>query len=157
MTSNLGSRFIGKQMTLGFQKNGEQATYDSMKQQILDEVKKTFRPEFLNRLDEIIVFHSLGKEEVLKIVDKLFKEVQMRLKEHNLFISLSNSAKKLIADLGFDPKFGARPLKRTIQRLIEDTLSEEILKGNFPEGSHIKIERDDDKLKFTLLEKTVNI
>ncbi len=150
MTSNIGSRFISKQMTMGFQQNDETATYENMKQQILDALKKTFRPEFLNRLDETIVFRPLGKKEVLKIVDKLVNEVEIRLQERKLFISATKEAKELIANVGFDIKFGARPLKRTIQRLIEDALAEEILKGNLPAGSHIHIERDGEQLKFTI-------
>ncbi|MEW6686333.1 MAG: ATP-dependent Clp protease ATP-binding subunit [Candidatus Edwardsbacteria bacterium] len=148
MTSNLGAREIKKGISLGFQKSDEGITYEKMKDTVLSELKKTFNPEFLNRVDEAIVFHSLGKEEMGQIVDILLSQVEKRLSEIKIKFSLSPEAKELLIEKGFDPTFGARPLKRTIQRLLEDPLSEEMLKGTFKELDKIEIGREGEKLSF---------
>ena len=126
MTSNIGTREISKGVTLGFQREPG-LDYEKMKERLLEEVKRTFNPEFLNRVDEIVVFHSLGREEMKKIVEILVEEVKDRLKEKSIELSLTDEAKDLLIEDGFDPNYGARPLRRAIQRLLEDPLSEEVL------------------------------
>ena len=119
-----------------------------MKNRLLDEIKKTFKPEFLNRLDDIIVFQSLTKEDLSKIVDLEVREVIERLKEKDIHIELTKEAIEFFIEKGFDPTFGARPLKRTIQRYLEDPLAEDIISGKFKEGSKITVKRDKDILLF---------
>jgi len=148
MTSNIGTADIKKSDGLGFTKVSSDLSYEKMKTKLLEEVKKLFSPEFLNRIDEIIVFKQLSKISMKKIVDILISEVEERLKERNIKFDLDESSKELLVEKGFDPEFGARPIKRTIRRLIEDPLSEEILKGNVKDGKHIRLVRADDKIKF---------
>ncbi|MEA1965566.1 MAG: ATP-dependent Clp protease ATP-binding subunit ClpC, partial [Candidatus Aerophobetes bacterium] len=112
-------------------------SYEEMKNKVLSELKRHFRPEFLNRLDEVIVFHALSKEEIKKIVDLILKEEKKLLEEKEIDLGVTEKAKDLIAKEGYDPDFGARPLRRSIQRLIEDPLSEEILQGKFKEGDKV--------------------
>ena len=147
MTSNIGTAEI-KRDSLGFAKTSADLTYEKMKTKLLDEVKKIFSPEFLNRVDEIIVFRQLDKEDMKKIVDILIGEVEERLSERNMMLELDESGKELLVEEGFDPEFGARPIKRTIRRLIEDPLSEEILKGKIKDGKHINLFRSGDKIEF---------
>ena len=148
MTSNIGTADIKKSDGLGFTKVSSDLSYEKMKTKLLEEVKKLFSPEFLNRMDEIIVFKQLSKISMKKIVDILMSEVESRLTERNIKFDLDESSKELLIEKGFDPEFGARPIKRTIRRLIEDPLSEEILKGNVKDGKHIRLVRADDKIKF---------
>ena len=148
MTSNIGTADIKKSDGLGFTKISSDLSYEKMKTKLLEEVKKLFSPEFLNRMDEIIVFKQLSKISMKKIVDILMSEVESRLTERNIKFDLDESSKELLVEKGFDPEFGARPIKRTIRRLIEDPLSEEILKGNVKDGKHIRLVRADDKIKF---------
>ncbi len=148
MTSNIGTADIKKSDGLGFTKISSDLSYEKMKTKLLEEVKKLFSPEFLNRMDEIIVFKQLSKISMKKIVDILMSEVEERLTERNIKFDLDESSKELLIEKGFDPEFGARPIKRTIRRLIEDPLSEEILKGNVKDGKHIRLVRADDKIKF---------
>ena len=149
MTSNVGAHTIKKQKTLGFkvsEENKAQDEYEKMKENVLGELKRSFRPEFLNRIDDIIVFHSLDKENITKIIDIMVKDLKERLMDMNMKVDVSQRAKEYIAGKGYDPEFGARPLKRAIQKLVEDKLSEEILKGKVQPGSHIEIDYVDDKL-----------
>ena len=148
MTSNIGTADIKKSDGLGFTKVSSDLSYERMKTKLLEEVKKLFSPEFLNRMDEIIVFKQLSKISMKKIVDILMSEVEERLTERNIKFDLDESSKELLVEKGFDPEFGARPIKRTIRRLIEDPLSEEILKGNVKDGKHIRLVRADDEIKF---------
>lgn len=148
MTSNIGTAEIGKGDSLGFAKDSTDVSYDKMKTRLLDETKKIFSPEFLNRIDEIIVFRQLDKEDMRKIVDILIAEVEERLSERKMMLELEESTKELLVEEGFDPEFGARPIKRTIRRLIEDPLSEEILKGNIKDGKRIRLVRSGDKIEF---------
>jgi len=139
MTSNIGVETLMKQSTLGFQAaKEEKMDYETVKTKLLDEVKKVFRPEFLNRLDDIIVFNPLGKKELERVIDIEIKYVKNRLKQQGLELSLTPKAKKFLIDKGFDAIYGARPLKRAIQRHLEDRLSEEILKGDFKKRCNIK-------------------
>jgi ATP-dependent Clp protease ATP-binding subunit ClpC len=148
MTSNLGAREIKKGMSLGFQAQIGDVTYDRMKDTVMTELKRAFNPEFLNRIDEVVVFHSLGREEMAQIVDILMRQVEERLAGKKIKLTLAPLAKELIVEKGFDPTFGARPLKRTIQKLLEDSLSEELLKGTVKDGDRVAIEREEDHLVF---------
>ncbi|MEO0076584.1 MAG: ATP-dependent Clp protease ATP-binding subunit [candidate division WOR-3 bacterium] len=148
MTSNIATAEIKKATSLGFQSSTEAESYEKIKEKLLNEVKKVFRPEFLNRVDEIIVFKSLDRTQMEKIVDIQIRDIAERLKENKLTIVLEKNAKDLLVEQGFDPEFGARPIKRAIRRLLEDPLSEEILKNKFSPGSVIRITRDGEKLVF---------
>ncbi len=152
MTSNIATAEIKKAASLGFQSKSELETYDKVKEKLLAEVKRVFRPEFLNRIDEIIVFNSLDRTQMEKIIDIQMVDIAERLKENRLFIHLDKSAKELLVEQGFDPEFGARPIKRAIRRLLEDPLSEEILKNRFAAGTVIKIVRDVNRLAFNVEE-----
>ncbi|MEW6008736.1 MAG: ATP-dependent Clp protease ATP-binding subunit [Candidatus Omnitrophota bacterium] len=149
MTSNVGAEILRKQGSIGFRSQKAETSYEDMKQKLLDEVKATFKPEFLNRLDDIVVFRPLEKEALLEIVDIEVNEVAKRVKEQGIEISLDKKAKELLVEKGFDPVYGARPLKRTIQRYLEDSLAEEMISGKFKSGAKIKVSRDKDKLIFT--------
>ncbi len=145
MTSNVGAEILRKQGSLGFKAQTSDMNYQQMKEKLLEEVKKTFKPEFLNRIDDVIVFRPLDKEHLYKIIEIEIKEVQERLAEQKITLELDNAAKDFLIDKGFDPVFGARPLKRTIQRYVEDPLAEEIIAGRFKEGVHVKISKEKDK------------
>ena len=141
MTSNVGARKIKSGTVLGFgSKDDGDGAQTRVENKLMDEVKKTFNPEFLGRVDEILIFNSLGQDEVGQIVDILFEASMQRLAEQNLKVKLSEKAKNYIIEQGFDPSAGARPLRRTIQRLIEDPLSDEMLRGTFSDGDTIKID-----------------
>ncbi|AFQ42275.1 ATP-dependent Clp protease ATP-binding subunit [Desulfosporosinus meridiei] len=149
MTSNVGSSFLKKE-AMGFApKKDEKTDYKNMRGHVMEELKRSFRPEFLNRIDEIVVFHSLQDEHLLKIADILTRQVNKRLSENGLELQVEQSAIELIAKEGNDPIFGARPLRRAIQRLIEDALSEKILEGVFKAGDRIIVEAEEGKMKFS--------
>ena len=148
MTSNVGADMLRKQGSLGFVTAKEEATYEHMKDRLLGEVKKTFKPEFLNRIDDIIVFKSLTRENLYSIVELEIADVVKRLKDRQIEVELTKDAIELLIERGFDPAYGARPLKRTIQRLLEDPIAEELLLGNFKEGSKVKVSRKDEQLVF---------
>ena len=120
-----------------------------MRAKVLDEMKRVFNPEFLNRIDDIVVFHGLGKGEMVQIVQILLAEVKMRLKDHEIDLQMTPEATELLIDKGFDPAFGARPLRRAIQRFIEDPLAEHVLRGKFARGSVCQVKRVDDELVFS--------
>jgi ATP-dependent Clp protease ATP-binding subunit ClpC len=149
MTSNLGTRDIQKGPGIGFAaKADEQMTYERMKERVMEELKRSFRPEFLNRIDEVIVFHSLSKEDVKAIVDLMMVRVREQLKAKDVDIELSSQAKDLLAEKGYDPALGARPLRRTIQRLVEDPLSEKLLWKEFRAGQTIIVDVRDGEILF---------
>jgi ATP-dependent Clp protease ATP-binding subunit ClpC len=149
MTSNLGTRDIQKGPGIGFAAHpDEKMTYEKMKDRVMDELKKSFRPEFLNRIDEVIVFHSLTQQDVKQIVDLLMKRVTEQLKAKDLEIELTDAAKGVLAEKGFDPSLGARPLRRTIQRLVEDPLSEKLLWKEFRAGQTIIVDARDGEIVF---------
>lgn len=149
MTSNVGAREITATTPLGFTSSANGGMDDKeMKQRVMGEVKKLFRPEFLNRIDEIIVFKSLTEEEIVKIVDLMIADLRERLIEQNMSINLTPEASRFVAKEGTDLSFGARPLRRAIQRLIEDPLSEQLLEGRWSSGSLIDVDVEDDKLVF---------
>jgi len=148
MTSNIGSRQIKSGASLGFQQAEAGAGYEKMKQTVLDEAKRIFNPEFLNRVDEMIVFRSLEKEHMEQIVRILLSEVEKRLSEHEIGLEISQEAVDLIVERGFDANLGARPLRRAIQRLVEDPLAVLMLQDQFARGSKIVIGRSGDELTF---------
>jgi ATP-dependent Clp protease ATP-binding subunit ClpC len=147
MTSNVGARLISETKTLGFTPadNAEQEHKD-IKGRVMEEVKRTFRPEFLNRIDDIVVFHKLTEEDVKQIADIMINNLVMRVKANGIEIKVDSKAKELIAKKGFDSNYGARPLRRTIQTMIEDKLAEEILEGDFDKSKSIKISAKDEKI-----------
>ena len=150
MTSNIGARTITDKKALGFantEKNkDENKEYEEIKKEVMDEVKRELRPEFINRIDEIIVFHKLNDNEINSIIDIMLKEVENRLKEQKIKIEIDSSVKDLIASKGIDKSYGARPLRRTIQTLLEDKLAEEILDGNIKKNKVAKITAKDGKI-----------
>jgi ATP-dependent Clp protease ATP-binding subunit ClpC len=150
MTSNVGATLLKKQNVLGFtrQSSEEKEEYEKMKETIQAELRRTFRPEFLNRIDDIIIFHSLNETQVKEIVDIMIKNLQKRLKKMDINVKISDETRSFISKKGFDPEFGARPLERVIRSMIEDQLAEEILKGNVSKTDNILINYDGDKLIF---------
>ena len=153
MTSNVGAQMLKKQGALGFKSTEEETGYKQMKERLMDEVKKMFKPEFLNRVDDIIVFRKLTKEDLHKIVSIEIEEVQKRLKDQDIVIKINQAAKDFLIEKGFDPVFGARPLKRIIQRFLEDPMSEEIIRGSFKKGGTVKITAKVDHLVFETSKK----
>ncbi len=154
MTSNTGVELIKREVSLGFttQKGGaktEQQRYGDMKEKVMAEVKKTFRPEFLNRLDDIIVFHELTEEQLRHVVDLLVKDLQNRLAERKLGLEITRAAKSWLAKVGFDPLFGARPIRRAVERYVENPLSTKVLRAEFNEGDNIIVDLRDNALTFT--------
>ncbi|MDT5116978.1 MAG: ATP-dependent Clp protease ATP-binding subunit ClpC, partial [Mycobacterium sp.] len=141
-TSNLGTSDISKPVGLGFTQGGGENDYERMKQKVNDELKKHFRPEFLNRIDEVIVFHQLTRDEIIKMVDLMITRVGNQLKTKDMAMELTDKAKALLAKRGFDPVLGARPLRRTIQREIEDQLSEKILFDEVGPGQVVTVDVD---------------
>ncbi len=148
MTSNVGAELIRKQGSLGFKSQKEELTYQEMKDKLLEEVKHTFKPEFLNRIDDIIVFRPLIKDDLTKIVDIELGYLMERLKEQKITLELTPAAKEFLIEKGFDPVFGARPLKRVIQRFIEDPMAQDIISKRFKEGSHVKADKKNEALVF---------
>ena len=158
MTSNVGANLIQKPKILGFAPvQEEEKNYAEMKDRVLDELKRTFRPEFLNRVDETIVFHSLNEEHIRAIVTLMINEVNTRLSEKDISIDVTDKAKDLLAKEGYDPMYGARPLRRVIQKRIEDRLSEELLKRNISTGDVVLIDAHEDELTFNRKEITAEV
>jgi ATP-dependent Clp protease ATP-binding subunit ClpC len=147
MTSNIGAAEISKNTSIGFTVSDETGmSYDDMKNRIMGDLKKVFRPEFLNRIDEVIVFHKLAKEEVKEIVDLMINRVRVQVAEHELQLELTDESKDILVDKGWDPSMGARPLRRAIQRYIEDPLADFVLGRNIEPGSTVLVEhRDGDE------------
>ena len=151
MTSNIGSELIRKEGSIGFisrvdETKVAQISYDKMKGKVLEEVKKTFRPEFLNRIDGVVVFHALTIEHIRKIVELMLTQVQGQLKEKAITLEVTDAAKDLLGEKGYDPAFGARPLRRIIERLVEDPLSEAILNGRFRSGETVLVDAQDREI-----------
>ncbi|HEU4675581.1 MAG TPA: AAA family ATPase, partial [Motilibacteraceae bacterium] len=141
MTTNLGTRDISKGFNLGFAATGDVASgYDRMKAKVAEELKQHFRPEFLNRIDDVVVFHQLSQDDIVRMVDLMMTRVDERLKDKDMAIELTQPAKELLATKGYDPVLGARPLRRTIQREIEDALSEKILFGELQPGQIVVVD-----------------
>jgi ATP-dependent Clp protease ATP-binding subunit ClpC len=143
MTSNLGTADLRKK-AIGFAENDAELGYNQMRERVMDALKKHFRPEFLNRIDEVIVFHELTIEEVKLIVDLLLRRIRTQLESQAIDLALNDSAKELLAKKGYDPQLGARPLRRAIQQLLEDPLSEKMLHKEFPAGSTVLVDTDSE-------------
>jgi len=152
LTSNVGAELIKKQTTLGFGAPKHDEGYDTMQGKILEETKKVFKPEFLNRLDDIIVFHTLTKEMLTSIVDLEVVKVVDRIKEKEIHLTLDAAAHELLIEKGYDPTYGARPMRRAVERYLEDPMAEEILRGTFKAGDQIQVTRDGEKLAFKVFE-----
>ena len=157
MTSNVGSDLLRRETRLGFAPQGEAARtaeeeYQKLKEKVLGELKKTFRPEFLNRIDAVVVFRQLTREQIRQIVDLMLKRVQVQLSEQQITLKLTAEAKDYLAEKGWDPVFGARPLRRTIQTLVEDPLAEGLLAGRFKPGQTILVRLDNGELQFVVKE-----
>ncbi|NMM55348.1 ATP-dependent protease ATP-binding subunit ClpC [Paenibacillus aquistagni] len=147
LTSNVGAEAIKRNKTLGFTASDDAGRdYNNMKDKVMDELKKSFRPEFLNRIDEIIVFHSLDEKHIGEIVTLMVDDLKKRLNEQGIAFALTDNAKAFLAKEGYDPAYGARPLRRAIQKHIEDRLSEELLKGEISKGDHVLIDEREGQL-----------
>src|SRR5207253_1566469 len=146
MTSNIGASTISKNQTLGFSIGDDSGlSYEEMKDRIMGELKKVFRPELLNRIDEVIVFHKLTKDEIMLIVELMMKRLRDQMGQHDAAIELTDGAKELLVEKGYDPAMGARPLRRAIQRFIEDPLADYVLGAELAPGSTIVVGRKDDE------------
>jgi len=150
MTSNVGTQFGAKGGTIGFRRDGDEGTFDDSKLRadIEDTLKRTFRPEFLNRIDEIIIFHTLTREQVKHIVDFQMQEIAGRLAEYGITIELTDGAREWLANEGYDPQFGARPLRRTLQKRVESPMSVKLLRGEFKAGDMVVVDADEGGLTF---------
>jgi len=154
MTSNVGADLLKKQTVMGFGAPREGHDYASMRDKILDETKRVFKPEFLNRLDEIIVFHSLEKSHLMRIVDLEVAKVKARIKAKEIEIMLDTAAHEFVIEKGYDPNYGARPMRRAVERYLEDPLAEELLRGNVKAGDRVEVTAADGKLTFHVTEPT---
>lgn len=151
MTSNLGAREIHKNNPLGFKKiDDEDLSYDEIKNKVMSELKKAFRPEFINRLDEVIVFHKLTREEIYQIIDLMISRISQQLEIQGIAMELKESAKDLLLKKGYDAAMGARPMRRTIQSLIEDNISEKLISAEIKAGDLIEISAENDKIQFEI-------
>jgi ATP-dependent Clp protease ATP-binding subunit ClpC len=153
MTSNVGANIIDKDTSLGFRPSGDdKASYDRMKERVTEAMKKTFRPEFLNRVDEIVVFHALSREQLRAIADLMLRRLSRQLIEHRITLEVTDAAKNKLVDEGFSREYGARPLRRAIQRLIEDRMSEELLKGGIRDGDAVVIDVENNEFRISAKE-----
>jgi ATP-dependent Clp protease ATP-binding subunit ClpC len=148
LTSNVGAERLKKGATMGFTAPDDEQDYERMKENLTEEAKKVFRPEFLNRFDDIVVFRSLGKEELTQILELELAKVEQRLAQRDLHFELDESARDLLRDKGYDPAYGARPMRRAVEKHLEDPMAEEIIRGNLREGETVAISAKDDKLVF---------
>ncbi|HEY0455128.1 MAG TPA: ATP-dependent Clp protease ATP-binding subunit [Verrucomicrobiae bacterium] len=148
LTSNVGADTIRKNSTLGFSPITDESSYEKMREKIMEEAKRQFRPEFLNRLDDIIVFRSLTKADLVEILQLEIQKVEVRLKSKNLKLQLDEKANDYLVEKGYDPQYGARPMRRAVERFLEDPLAEEILKGNLHEGEPVQVTVEENKLVF---------
>ncbi|GIN58946.1 ATP-dependent protease ATP-binding subunit ClpC [Lederbergia ruris] len=156
LTSNVGAEALRRNKYVGFSIQDGEQDYKDMKSKVMEELKKAFRPEFLNRIDEIIVFHALEKPQLKEIVTLLADQLVKRLEEQNMHLEITEAAKDKITEEGFDPEYGARPLRRAIQKLVEDRLSEELLKGGIAPGQHILVDVEKGELTVKATEKTIS-
>lgn len=153
MTSNIGAREVTKGGGIGFTKHDDEHDYEAMRDRIIEQVRHTFNPEFLNRVDEVVVFRQLIRDDMVKIIDIVVKEMLNKVSSRDITIELTKGAKEFIAERGFDQVYGARPLKRTIQRFVENPIAEEILKGTFADGSRIRVKKKGNELAFEEVER----
>ena len=154
LTSNVGAERLQKGSAMGFTPPDDEEDYARMKENLTEEAKKVFRPEFLNRFDDILVFRSLGRDELTQILELELEKVRKRLAERDIHFELDASARDLLLEKGFDPTYGARPMRRAVERFLEDPMAEEIIRGDLREGETISISAKDDKLEFTQKESS---
>ena len=160
MTSNLGARAITDRKKMGFAnstENSDESEYVDIKKSVISELKKEFKPEFLNRIDETVIFHRLTKPEIRKIIDLMLKKVLKRLNSQNYFLTIDDSIKKLIEEKGIDVNYGARPIRRAVQNYIEDKIAEEILDGNIKKGTNVELVGEGEKILVKTWHKTGNV
>ncbi len=148
MTSNLSARTIEKNTAIGFQQGDESDTFDKMKANVMNELKRTFNPEFLNRIDEVVMFHPLSMQHIQEIIDIMLRRLNQQMEDQGITLEIDEDAKAWLAKQGYDPAYGARPLRRAIQRHIEDPLSEEVLRGEFANGGVVQIKTAGEELVF---------
>ncbi len=149
LTSNVGAETIKKQSTIGFASMSDESSYDKMREKLLEEAKRTFKPEFLNRLDDVIVFRSLTKSDLIQILDLEVAKLEERLKHRNIKLVLEEKARDFLIEKGYDPAYGARPMRRAVERYLEDALAEEILKGKLSGSEPVLVSLEKDKLSFS--------
>ena len=156
MTSNVGARDITKGKSLGFHQRSDESAYEVMRDRVKEEIERAFNPEFLNRVDDVIVFHPLSRDQIAEIVHIMLKEVENRLAEENHKLKLTDAAIAFLVEHGYDEKFGARPLRRAIQRFLEDPLSEKILSTELSNGEDIEVDvaPEGKALEFRVLSST---
>ncbi|MDP9291409.1 MAG: AAA family ATPase, partial [Verrucomicrobiota bacterium] len=148
MTSNVGAELIKRNTTMGFGAPRDDANYEVMREKILEETKRVFKPEFINRLDDLIVFHTLSKPDLMRIVDLEVFKVTERVRAKDIHITLDQSAHELLIEKGYDPTYGARPMRRAVERYLEDPMAEEILRGNIKAGDIVAVSVVDGKMTF---------
>jgi ATP-dependent Clp protease ATP-binding subunit ClpC len=142
MTSNLGTSLIGKRVSPGFMAESDEQSYEKMKDRVMEELKRSFRPEFINRIDDIIVFHSLNVEHIKEIIRLMVSRINTQLTERGIELLLTPAAENALVEKGYDPTYGARQLRRTIQKHIEDPLAEAIVRGQLPDSARIEVDLD---------------
>jgi ATP-dependent Clp protease ATP-binding subunit ClpC len=142
MTSNLGTSLIGKRVSPGFLAESESSSYEKMKERVIEEMKRAFRPEFLNRIDDTIVFHALSEAHIKQIIQLMIARINKQLSERGIELLLTEAAENMLVEKGYDPTYGARQLRRTIQKHIEDPLAEAIVRGQLPESAQIEVDVD---------------
>jgi ATP-dependent Clp protease ATP-binding subunit ClpC len=152
MTSNVGAEILRRQTTMGFAavKPLGEHEFEAMRDKLLEEAKKVFKPEFINRLDDIIVFHQLTKDDLMQIVELEVAKVLRRVKGKDVHIELEQSAKEFLIEKGYDPQYGARPMRRAVERYLEDPFAEELLRGNVKAGDTVNVVADNGKLIFNV-------
>jgi ATP-dependent Clp protease ATP-binding subunit ClpC len=148
MTSNLGAEIIRNQQSLGFQSTSTDQSYEKMKEMLVKEVERAFRPEFLNRVDDVIVFKQLTRADMKDVIEIELKGVKERLEDRKIHLDLTADAKEFLIDQGFNPDYGARPIKRAIERFVEDPLSEAVLRGEFQDKNRIHVRLKEGHLYF---------
>ena len=156
MTSNAGAELIRKQTTLGFGAPNLDDNHDAMRGKILEETKRIFKPEFLNRVDDIIVFHTLNKPDLVKIVNLEMSKVIERIRLKDVHLTLDATATEFLIEKGYDPTYGARPMRRAVEKYLEDPMAEEILRGHIKPGDAVTVKRDGEKLAFAVEKSTAN-
>jgi len=148
MTSNLSARVIEKNTSIGFQRGDDTGAFERLKDNVMNELKRTFNPEFLNRIDEAVMFHPLSMDHMKEIVEIMLTRLNAQMGEQGITLEIDDSAKAWLAQQGYDPAYGARPLRRAIRRHIEDPLSEEVLRGEFSVGGVVQIKLAGEELVF---------
>jgi ATP-dependent Clp protease ATP-binding subunit ClpC len=148
MTSNLGTSLIGKRISPGFMQESDEQSYEKMKDRVMDELKRAFRPEFINRIDDIVVFHPLSIAHIREIIRLMVRRINKQIAEKGIELILTGAAEDALVEKGYDPTYGARQLRRTIQKHVEDPLAEAIVRGQVPESARIEVDVDGGNFVF---------